>query len=105
MDDFDKAVNEIEKDSPLSGENAIEWLKGAIIATGTFSQGKQINRIKKLASERPDDCQIVVDRGNYVVAHFPAKWIKISPPREVSEEQRMAMAERARQFGFKKKGE
>ena len=78
-------------------ENAIEFLKDQKIATGTFSQGRYISKIRKLAESHPDDCRITAENPDgTIVVHFPVRWIKIIPSREYSEEQKMEMAERLR---------
>ncbi|MBO5197413.1 MAG: hypothetical protein J6B85_02675 [Lachnospiraceae bacterium] len=78
-------------------ENCIEFLRGQETATVTFSQGRYLARIRKLAVERPEECQITAENPDgSIVAHIPTKWIKISPPRKVSEEQRTAFAERVK---------
>lgn len=88
-------------------ENVIEWLRGQKTATVTLANNTKLNsKVKKLSKEKPEDCQIVAEnKDGSIVAHVPLKWIKISPPRQISEEQRQALAERAKQFGFKKKAE
>lgn len=76
-------------------ENAIEFLKDQKQATGTFSQGRYISRIRKLAEQYPDECQITAENPDgTIVAHFPVRWIKINPPKELTEEQRAEIAER-----------
>ena len=81
-------------------ENAIEFYRDDERATGSFSQGRYISKIKKLAEEYPDECQIVaVNNDSSIVAHFPVKWIKISAnKREVTEEQRAASRERLMKY-------
>lgn len=70
-------------------ENAIEFLKDGKRATVTFSQGRFKSRIKKLAAERPEECQIVAEnQDGSLCAHIPASWIKVYPIRKVSEEQK-----------------
>ena len=86
-------------------ENAIEFYRDDARATGSFSQGRYITRIKKLAEEYPDECQIVaVNDDSSIVAHFPVKWIKIYPGhgRELTEEEKIAGAERLRAYREKK---
>ena len=78
-----------------SDENVIEFLKDSKTATGTFTQIRHINRIKKLALHRPDECQIVEENPDgSIVAHFPVSWVKIRPPKEVSDLQREIARER-----------
>lgn len=59
------------------------------------------NRIMKLAEEYPEQVKITVypeDNDGCINAWIPAKWIRVKPPikRNLTEEQRMAMAERMR---------
>jgi len=76
-------------------ENGIEFIKGSDQATVYFSQGRYISRIKKLAAERPEECQIVAENADgSVCAHIPVSWVKISPPKQFTVEQRQQMAER-----------
>ena len=77
-------------------ENCIEFMKNADMATVTFCQGKYITKIRKLAERFPDECDIVAENEDgSIMAHIPTKWIKINNvQREMSEEERMAVAER-----------
>jgi len=86
-------------------ENVIEFLRGQKVATVTLASNTRLNsRVRKLAAEKPDECQISAENSDgSIVAHVPVKWIKISPPRQMSEEQREALRERAAKFGFQKK--
>lgn len=79
-------------------ENVIEFLRNEPVATVTFSQGKYITKIRKLAEKFPEECQITHEnKDGSIVAHIPTKWIKINNPQRVmtEEEKRMA-AERFR---------
>ena len=72
-------------------ENAIEFMTNGTKATLTFSV------IRKLAEKHPDDCQIVADNEDgSICAHVPVAWIRISPPKQYTEEQRQQMGERMR---------
>lgn len=81
-------------------ENVIEFLRGQQRATATFcSQNKLGNKVRKLAKEYPEECQIVAENPDgSVVAHFPTKWLKIAPPRKMSEEQREMLTKRLAQY-------
>lgn len=75
-------------------ENVIEFIENEKRATVTFSQGRFKTRIRKLAEEHPEKCQVIKEnKDGSLLAHIPVSWIKISPPKEVSDEHR----ERARQ--------
>lgn len=81
-------------------ENVIEWLTGDARnrATLTLSQKRLVNRIKKIAQERPDECEIVaVNQDGSIVAHCPIKWIKINPTLKLSEEARRERSARMTQ--------
>lgn len=66
-------------------ENVIEFLLDDKRATVTFSQGRYKSRIKKLAAERPEECEIVAEnQDGSICAHIPVRWIKISPLKETS---------------------
>lgn len=82
-----------------NGENCIEFLRDAKVATVAFSQRKYITKIKRLAEEHPKEC-VIVDE-NYdgsIVAHIPTKWIKISPPKQVSDEFREQASQRFKEM-------
>lgn len=54
--------------------------------------------IRKLAEKHPEDCQIIADNEDgSICAHVPVSWLRISPPRQYTEEQRQQMGERLRQ--------
>ena len=78
-------------------ENVIEFLYNAKQATVTFTQGRYISRIKELAEKRPEECKIVhTNEDGSIVAHIPVSWIRVSPPRELSDEVKEKAAERGR---------
>lgn len=49
-----------------------------------------------LAEEYPDDVKIISKRDDMVEVTFPKKWVKIRPPRKLTEEQRVNAVERCR---------
>lgn len=60
-------------------------------------QRKWIAKLLKLHEKEPDKVQIIhmpEDNDGCIVANFPSSWMKISPPRQVSEQQRLAAAQR-----------
>lgn len=69
-------------------ENVIEWLRDEETATVTLTQGRTKTKIMRLASEKPDECSITaINADGSMCAKIPTSWIKISPPRTVSEKQ------------------
>lgn len=76
-------------------ENAIEFIKDSNRATVSFSQGRYITRIKKLAAERPEECEIVAEnKDGSICAHVPVAWVKIAPPKQYTDEYQQQLAER-----------
>lgn len=73
-------------------ENGIEFLRGAKEATVQFTNGSRLKtRVKKLAESHPDKCKVLVENTDgTLLAHIPVTWIKIGPPKKVSESQREA---------------
>lgn len=99
MNEFEKACNEVEKDRDysLEQENAISFLKDSDIATVTFTQGRYITKIKKLSEKYPEDVQIVARTKGSITAYIPVSYIKINnSSREISEEERILLSERAK---------
>lgn len=84
-------------------ENGIEFLKDSKTATIQFCQGRYKSRIKKLAAERPEDCEILAEnKDGTLLAHIPVEWVKIIPPRQLSEEEKQKRAEAMRRNVFQK---
>jgi hypothetical protein len=80
-------------------ENMIEFVTNTRSATVTFTNQKHINRIKKLYEEHPDEFKFFEENSDgSVCAKIPLKWVKISPPKKVSEAQRQAASERFRKL-------
>lgn len=80
-------------------ETVFECTNGSDVATITSNEQKWINKINKLAAQRPDDVEIVYipeDNYGYILAHVTKTFIKLSPPRAVNytDEQRAVIAER-----------
>ena len=74
-----------------TNENAIEFLKDSERATVTFTQGRYKSRVKRLAESHPEECRIIAENEDgSLCAHIPVKWVRISPPKAVSELQREA---------------
>ena len=75
-------------------ENVIEWVKDENKATLSLSQRRTITRVKQLAERYPDQCQILAEnKDGSLYAHIPTNWIKIYPPKDLTEEQRKKQAD------------
>ena len=55
---------------------------------------KWINKVKRLHKDHPEDVEIIAENADgSICAKLPIKYLKISPPRQVSEEQRQKSSE------------
>lgn len=81
-------------------EFVIEWIKGADYAGVTVPSGTALkSKLLRLADKFPDEVNIIVEnKDGSLFVHIPVNYVKISPPRQVSEEQREAAGERFRQM-------
>lgn len=81
-------------------EFVIEWIKGMDYAGVTVPSGTALkSRLLKLSEKNPDDVKIIaINEDGSVYAHIPINYVKISPPRKVSDEQKKAAGERFRQM-------
>lgn len=88
-------------------EFCIEWIKGRDYAGVTFPSGTALkSKLMRYAQERPDEVKIeTLNQDGSAFIKVPVNWVKISPPRKVSEEQREAAGERFRKMWEEKKGE
>ena len=86
-----------------SNENCFEFLRDQKTVTATVCQGRYVSKLKKLAEDYPEKCKIDVENNdNSYVFHFPVEWLRINPKRELSEEEKERLADRARNnFGHK----
>lgn len=92
-------AKEIALPDHYGNENVIEWVKDGKTATLSLTQGRTISRVMKLAKSRPEECKIVAQNTDgSVCARVPVGWIKISPIREVSEEQKEAARVRMKEM-------
>ena len=81
-------------------EFAIEWVKGAEYAGVTVPSGTALkSKLFRLAEEHPDEVKIMAENDDgSIFAHIPVRYIKISPPKKMSDEQKEAASERFRQM-------
>ena len=78
-------------------ENAIEFLNGQNTAAVTLHDRRLRNRILRLAEQHPDEVAVIClpeENNGFLFAHIPAKWLRIQPPKQMSEEQRERAKER-----------
>lgn len=74
----------------MVNEFCIEWTRSSKTATVTAPNNTSIkNKIIRLAQEKPEEVQIIKENEDgSILAHVPTKYVKISPPRQISEEHR-----------------
>ena len=110
MTDFSTAMDSTlpKGASDYSRENVIGWYKDSEIATVTFSQGRYISKIKKLAEKYPDDVKILENSNGTILAYVPVKAIHIGIRNiKMTDEKKKAASERMKkmQAARKKKSE
>ena len=86
-------------------EFVIEWTKDRNYAGVTVPSGTALkSKLMRYAQERPDEVKLMAEnKDGSAFFHIPINYIKVSPPRKVSEEQREAAGERFRKMWEEKK--
>lgn len=86
-------------------EFAIEWTKTRNYAGVTVPSGTALkSKLMRYARERPDEVKLKAEnKDGSAFFHVPVSYIKCSPPRKVSEEQREAAGERLRKMWEEKR--
>lgn len=81
-------------------EFVIEWIKGNEYAGVTVPSGTALkSKLIRLADKNPEEVKIIVEnKDGSLFVHIPVSYVKISPPRQVSDEQREAASERFKQM-------
>ena len=81
-------------------EFSIEWIKGGDYAGVTAPSGTALkSRLLRLAKEKPDEVKVIaINQDGSIFVHVPVPYIKVSPPRQVSDEQKEAASERFKQM-------
>ena len=86
-------------------EFCIEWIKGRDYAGVTVPSGTALkSKLMRYVEERPDEVKVMsVNSDGSAFFHIPINYIKISPPRKVSDEQRKAAGERFKKMWEEKR--
>lgn len=81
-------------------EFAIEWTKDRDYAGVTVPSGTALkSKLMRYAESKPDEVKVMaVNKDGSAFFHIPINYIKVSPPRKVSEAQREAAGERLRKM-------
>lgn len=79
----------------IERETIINFNEAEATASVYTYNGALRRRLEKLAEERPEECKMIGSgqAADYII---PKGWIKINPTRQMSEEQRKILAERAK---------
>lgn len=87
-------------------EFCIDWTRGAEAAGVTLPNATAMkSRVLKLADKYPDEVKILsTNPDGSIFAKVPVRYVKISRPREVSEEQAAAAGERFKKM-WEERGE
>lgn len=88
--DVNKFSAAYEKETVINFNNAEQ--NASCYTLNTHKRQMLLN----LAEEYPDDVKIISKRDDMVEVTFPKKWVKIRPPRKLTEEQRVNAVERSR---------
>lgn len=88
-------------------EHDICWLKNSDYAEVTTPSGTAWkSKLMRYAESHPDEVKLIAEnKDGSAVFHVSVNWIKCSPPRKVSEEQKAAAGERLRQMWENRKVE
>lgn len=76
-------------------EFSICWVRGDARASVTAPSGSWLKgRMLKLRDRNPSEVTVYENKDGSIVAYCPVRYVKVSPPRKVSDEQREAARER-----------
>ena len=86
-------------------EFSIEWTKDRNYAGVTVPSGTALkSKLMRYAQERPDEVKLMAEnKDGSAFFHIPISYVKVSPPRKVSDEQREAAGERFRKMWEEKR--
>ena len=86
-------------------EFAIEWTKDRNYAGVTVPSGTALkSKLMRYTQERPDEVKLIAEnKDGSAFFHIPINYVKVSPPRKVSEAQREAAGERFRKMWEEKR--
>lgn len=88
--DVNKFSAAYEKETVINFNNAEQ--NASCYTLNTHKRQMLLN----LAEEYPNDVKIISKRDDMVEVTFPKKWVKIRPPRKLTEKQRVNAVERGR---------
>ena len=71
-------------------DNVIEFFSEEKTATLSLHKKKYVNKLRKCFESHADEMDFTQNPDGTVCATVPVSWIKISPPRKMTDEQREA---------------
>ena len=94
MNDFEVACSMVDNYTGDSmQENVIEWVNSETATVNFVATSRFANNIRKLAEEH-EEVKILSDDKGVLLAHVPVKWIRIYPPKQLSDEYRAELSSR-----------
>lgn len=85
----------MEKNFDRNNENCVEWLNGQQTITVTLCEQKYINKINRYKESHASDVEILSENSDgSICVKLPKRWLKLSPPRQMSNEQKEAASAR-----------
>ena len=82
-----------------SSETCVDHIIGDKHITLTASEQWSVNLVHRLKKRCPDEVDIrYTNPDGSMLVHLPKKWLKISPPRKVSEEQKETARQRMLEY-------
>lgn len=76
-------------------ETSLDRIAGQSTYTLFTSERAMINKISKLMDENPESVELLAkNEDGSILCHIPKEWVKIQPPRRLSDEQRANARER-----------
>lgn len=87
-------------------ENVIEFLNNEKTITVSFCMKKWVNKVKRLHEKHPEEVKIIAEnQDGSICATLPVKYLKLSPPKRISEEQKLAASKRFKEMHNQRKEE
>ena len=94
----DKKVATQASDGPWERETILTFNDAEKRASYYTCNKARMAQLKKLAKEYPDAVKITRDEDWCVEADLPKKWVKVKPPRKLTEEQYAELVRRGREL-------
>ena len=94
----DKKVATQASDGPWERETILTFNDAEKRASYYTCNKARMAQLKELAKEYPDAVKITRDEDWSVEADLPKKWVKVKPPRKLTEEQYAELVRRGREL-------